>query len=270
MAEVQIPSAPTADDPAHVAAMVAKAENPNAAPQVAPTDGKPDDGFAGLGSQEALVKAYIELRTKMSADGAPKADDAKAAEEAAAAEAAKAAEATPSADEAAKAAEKAGVDMAALEAEFAEKGELTAETYESLQKAGFDKTTVDAYIAGQQAIQEQLQGRIEAHVGGAEKLSATLEWAKDNLSEAEITAFNNVVDTADEAGLKLALDGLVAKRSAAEGSEPKLIGGKPPANAGAVFRSTAELTAAMRDPRYNSDPAYRADVEAKLQRSSLF
>ena len=36
-----------------------------------------------------------------------------------------------------------------------------------------------------------------------------------------------------------------------------------------VFRSQAQLVAAMSDPRYDNDPAYRQEVIAKLDRSDL-
>lgn len=267
MPEITINSGTPAEDQAHVDAMVAKADagvDPNAKPQAAPTDGKSGEAdLAGFKSQEDLVKAYNELRAKMSREGAPKAE-----EPAPATEQPKPEEATrEQANEAAKA---AGVDMAALESEFLQNGGLSDETYKNLEKAGFGRETVDAYIAGQQALADQMQARIEEHVGGADKLEAALEWAKSGLSREEQVAFNNTVDTADEAGIKLALDGLMAKFANAEGSEPSLIGGSTTGNGGSVFRSTAELTAAMRDPRYQTDPAYRADVEQRLARSSIF
>ena len=43
--------------------------------------------------------------------------------------------------------------------------------------------------------------------------------------------------------------------------------GKAPKTNNDVFRSQAELVAAMGDRRYNNDPAYRQDVIEKLQRS---
>ena len=43
--------------------------------------------------------------------------------------------------------------------------------------------------------------------------------------------------------------------------------GKAPKSNSDVFRSQAELVAAMGDRRYDSDPAYRQDVIEKLQRS---
>lgn len=265
MSEITIPSSTPEEDPKHVEKMVAKAEaGTTNTPPAKATDAKPE-WLGDFESPEALAKAYDELRAKMSAEGAPKeGDDAdKPKGEAAEADPAQAAEA-------AKAVEEAGMDMAALESEFTENGELSAESYEKLEKAGFDKDTVNKYIAGQQAIAEQMQSRIEAHVGGAETLDSMISWAAENLSDAEKEAYNNVMDTADEAGLKLALDGLKAKYVAAQGNEPKLLSGSAKGDTGSVFRSVKELTTAMGDPRYASDPAYRQDVEAKLARSDIF
>ena len=36
-----------------------------------------------------------------------------------------------------------------------------------------------------------------------------------------------------------------------------------------AFRSQAELVAAMSDPRYEKDPAYRQDLYDKLERSDV-
>jgi hypothetical protein len=278
MAEVQIPVNENTEDQAYIDAMVKKAEDgvtPNSGqPQAAPTDGKPE-WLGDFESPEAMAKAYNELRTKMSQEGAPKGEPAQEPEGDAEVATEGDTEASPegdaaSRDEAAEAAEAAGIDMSAVEAEFMTDGALSDATYEKLSKAGFDKNTVDAYIAGQQALGEQMQARIEAHVGGADKLSAALEWAQTGLTAEEQTAFNNAIDKADEAGVKLAMDGLMAKFAKSEGSEPKLLGGATKASSGSVFRSTAELTAAMNDPRYSRDPAYRADVEQRLARSDIF
>ena len=36
-----------------------------------------------------------------------------------------------------------------------------------------------------------------------------------------------------------------------------------------VFKSVAQVTEAMNDPRYSKDPAFRKEVEDKLARSSV-
>lgn len=260
--EINMPSEQAPESQEYIDRMVAVAEAgeaPSTTPEAPSTTPQEEQKPAWLGefeSPEALAKAYAELRTKMSREGSPK--------ETAPAE-------TPTTrDEAAKVAEGAGVDMAALETEFLEHGGLTDATYENLAKAGFARETVDAYIAGQQALNEQIQSRIEEHVGGADRLQAALEWAATGLSQEEAQAFNNAVTKADEVGLKFLMDGLMAKYTAAEGNEPRLHGGSVSGSSGSVFRSTAELTAAMGDPRYQRDEAYRADVMARLARSSIF
>ena len=45
--------------------------------------------------------------------------------------------------------------------------------------------------------------------------------------------------------------------------------GKAPVTPKDVYRSQAELVAAMNDKRYDNDPAYRQDVIEKLERSDL-
>ena len=46
-----------------------------------------------------------------------------------------------------------------------------------------------------------------------------------------------------------------------------MLTGKPPVQTRDVFRSQAQLVAAMSDARYDNDPAYRQDVIQKLERS---
>ena len=48
-----------------------------------------------------------------------------------------------------------------------------------------------------------------------------------------------------------------------------MLSGKAPQNSGDVFRSQAEVVAAMSDARYENDPAYRQDLIAKLDRSDV-
>ena len=48
-----------------------------------------------------------------------------------------------------------------------------------------------------------------------------------------------------------------------------LAGKRSAAQQDAQYRSQPELVAAMNDPRYDSDPAYRADVMRKLNNSEL-
>jgi len=203
-------------------------------------------------SAEDLAKAYAELEAKQSA-GKP-------------------AEQTPAATEeqAQKLVTDAGLDFDALSAKFAQTGALSDEDYAALEGAKIPRAMVDAYIEGQKAIAQTHRATLLSAVGGEEGFTAVSTWAADALDAADIDAFNSVMDSGDMGAMKLALAGLKAQYDAENGSEPTLLKADTGSASQEVFRSTAELTAAMKDPRYDRDPAYRADVEKKLARSNIF
>ena len=53
------------------------------------------------------------------------------------------------------------------------------------------------------------------------------------------------------------------------GFDGQMITGKTAPEKVDTFRSQAELVAAMSDPRYDRDPAYRNDVMLKLEQSNI-
>jgi len=110
---------------------------------------------------------------------------------------------------------------------------------------------------------------IKNSAGGEQKYAQIINWAKSNLSEQKITAFDEVVNTGSVQAIQLAVSGLKAEYDNANGVEGRMVTGKTAPNSGDVFRSQQELVAAMNDPRYDRDPAYRQDVIQKLDRSDL-
>ena len=89
------------------------------------------------------------------------------------------------------------------------------------------------------------------------------------MDEAELKIYNQMVETGKD-NAKVAVEWLMARHEAVEGSEPNMLQGKAQAAAKHEFRSTAEVVAAMKDKRYRSDSAYTKDVEQKLGRSLVF
>lgn len=164
-----------------------------------------------------------------------------------------------------------GLELSTFEAEFAETGALSGDSYAALEKAGIPKAMVDQYIEGQKALAAAHTAEAHSLVGGADNYKAMVTWAASTLGDADKAAFNAAVDKGG-ADAKLAIAGLNAQFRAAQGTSPKLLNGFAANGGDAVvgFRSTAELTAAMSDPRYAKDPAYRKDVETRLQVSKLF
>lgn len=172
-------------------------------------------------------------------------------------------------DAAQQAVENAGLDFNALSNEWETNGALAPASYEALEKSGIPKDMVDAYIAGQEAIAAQTEVAAHAITGGADNYAKMQKWASDNLSQEEKVAFNAALDS-DAGGRDTAIRNLYSRFVDEGGTNPTLLTGEAGEAAGKdVFRSTHELTAAMKDPRYGKDKAYTKDVEAKVTRSGL-
>ncbi len=160
-----------------------------------------------------------------------------------------------------------GVDFSKYTEEFSSSGELSEASYKELAAKGNNKETVDAYIQGRQAVATLETMELTKVVGGDDKLAPVLEWASGNMSEAEIAAYNETTQTGSLAVKKLALQGLYAKYTAANGQTPHLLAGDTGNTPQDTFKSQFEMTKAMEDPRYWNDPDYQKDVQTKVQRS---
>ena len=240
----------------HDAAMIAKVDA-KAAEIVNPIAGedKPKEKILGkFDSAEDLAKAYTELEKKL---GQPKAEDPPKEIE------------KVTEDDANKLVTDAGLKMEDLSTEYETSGSLSDASYEALEKAGVPKAYVDQYIAGLEASAGQLQAEIFQEVGGEEKFGEMTTWAKANMTPEAIGEFNTACATGDVPTVKAAVMSLAYRYQQANGSEPNLVGGAQNGSDQAGFGSLAQLTAAMKDPRYSADSAYRAEVEQKLGRSNI-
>ena len=118
-------------------------------------------------------------------------------------------------------------------------------------------------------ISESQINDIKQSVGGEKSYANVINWAKNNFTDVQTNAFDEIVNTGSVEAIKLAVAGMKAQYDNANGVEGRMVTGKPPVNSGDIYRSQAELVAAMNDPRYDRDPAYRQDVIEKLDRSNL-
>ena len=221
------------------------------------TQSKPEGLPEKFNSVEDLAKSYSELEKKLGDNKeAPKEEAPKT-------------ETKNDLDIAEKAVESAGLNMETLSSEYAEKGELDTKSYEALEKAGIPKDYVNQFIEGQKAIADQQATSIKDMVGGADAYTEMSNWAAENMSEQEKTAYNTAVNSKDIETAKLAVVGLKAKFERANGNEPNLVEGKGTITGQDGYKSWAEVTAAMGDDRYSKDPAYQAMVQEKLAKSDL-
>lgn len=233
--------AATANEPAgdfDIASQAPKA--PDAPESPAPLAGKFKDA-------KELEKAYLELQKKLG-DKAPSDEQAKKAKS--------------------DAAEVIGPEaLDSYVQEFRRDGALSEASYETLQKMGFGKAVVDAYIEGQRAVSEKQAETVYSMVGGKESFGKVLEWAATSLDAGEQETFNSIMASGDMKAATFAVKSLAA-RYEAENRTPARIEGKP-TGAQIGFRSKQEMVAAMSDPRYKSDAAFRQDVARKMALSQF-
>jgi hypothetical protein len=214
-----------------------------------PEEDRPDWLPEKFNSAEDMAKAYGELERRQGNQSKEEA---------------------PSTDEAREAVEAAGVDFDALSSEYADNGQLSDQSYDNLEKAGIPRHIVNSYIDATQVQVEVAQAKVYESVGGEDAYGSMVSWAGENLSEAEIDAYNTAVNSNDMASVDLAVNGLKARYVASEGSEPsRQVEGGVSGNSGGTYRSMAELMTDMNSPQYKNDPAFRADVAKRLDNSNI-
>jgi hypothetical protein len=96
-----------------------------------------------------------------------------------------------------------------------------------------------------------------------------ITWAAGVLTDSEKSAFDLAINNPNYDMVKLAVAGLNARYMAEGNKEPKLVSGRGTKRGSkSKFDSMAQVIAAMQDPLYASDPAFRKQVEEKLSRSN--
>ena len=246
---------PAPESQEYVDNMVAKGEAALNAGQDEQQEQRPDWLPEKFKDPEQLAQAYAELEKQFSSrEQEPQQEEEQEFEN------------VEAADEYLK---ENGLDFEDLSNSFWENNGLSEEQYDLLEAAGIPSDIVDQFIDGQMAVKNQTQAAVFDAAGGEEGYAQMMNWATNTLSEREQDAYNAAVNSGDLESVMLAVQGLNARFRSEYGDNPTLVQGQAADVTAGAFPSVAEITAAMSDPRYEKDPAYRSSVEAKLQRSSV-
>jgi len=142
--------------------------------------------------------------------------------------------------------------------------DLTEEQYAAYEAKGLSREFMDAFVEGQRASMNQKRAEVFGMVGGEQAYNDMVAWAGQNLTEAEIKAYDDAMMSGDMGQIKLHMQGLSARYTQATNRPRMVHGNVSQNNAAGAFQSWAQVTQAMRDPRYQADPAYRKTVEQRL------
>jgi hypothetical protein len=161
-----------------------------------------------------------------------------------------------------------GLDFSAFQEEYNNTGTLSKEALEALSEAGINEDVASTWISGQEALRDQNIETVHSNVGGEQNYNNMLEWANDSLQSWEVEAFNKQLENLD-ANTQFAVAGLYARYQNSEGIPPALMSGEVGQDVAPRYESLAQVTSAMSDPKYASDPAYRARVAQRLGNSNV-
>lgn len=240
------------------------APGPSIIPQPTSPPPRPDyipekfwDGAKGQPKVDELAKAYVNLEKHLGSSAKPAAQPASQPQT----------PEQPAPEQTPASQVPAGLDIAALTNEFSTNGSLSEQTIKALEAKGIPKPLVDSYIRG---IQAQADVTLQGIFSSPQEIATFKEQAAKVLSAEERAAFNTIVQTGDQNAVRVALMGLKAKVAESSPQDPSLIGGESPSSTGSVgFPTWAHVTAAMNDPRYHKDPAYRDEVQRRLRVSNF-
>lgn len=156
--------------------------------------------------------------------------------------------------------------------ELSEKGELSEESYQALEKLGYTKEQVDEQIDFYQYKQAKVVSDILKPFGTKDDFSKAAEWARDNWTPEQVELFNNKLANADIETAQALLAPLFAGYNASKDKveAPSTIhSNSTPSVSTKGYESRSDMLQDMNDPRYDSDPVYRSKVEAKMAETDL-
>jgi len=162
-------------------------------------------------------------------------------------------------------------DVEPFASEFFENGELSEDSRgkidEKLKASGLAPEMADTYFEGLKAIQTLRGNELFEAAGSKEDFDKLCAWGTQNLPKEQQDAFNNATTAAILQGDNTAAKMLIAAvKAQMGGGEPNYVkttnstpdGIKP-------FMSQAEVTTAMRDPRYKrGERSYITEVQQRL------
>ena len=209
---------------------------------------------------QELEKAYKELESKIGVQNAPDQESVESKE--------------PEVKE-----EKTAVETAFLESlwdESQKEGDFKQDTLDKLK--GLDPTKLAQeylnYRAGNQppeprSLSKEDVKELHNVTGGQKGYNDMIKWAVSNIDKSERDMFDAVIDSGDKQAAYFAVQAMNYRYNDSQGVDAPLLTGKAASPKTSGFKSQAALVAAMSDPRYDNDPAYRQEVMEKLARSDV-
>lgn len=154
---------------------------------------------------------------------------------------------------------------------FDKEGALTDEGYEKLEKVGYDKATVNTYLAGYAEQRDSNINNVIETLGGQEQVAKLQKWISNTWTHEQQTEHNEILQSNDFERINEHVSVIKERYAQVYGSQPEVtVKGAPTPLSGDVYKDTYSMKKDMNDPRYKSSEEFRNKVQEKLLRSDLF
>lgn len=150
------------------------------------------------------------------------------------------------------------------------KGTLEDADYEAIEQAGLTKEQFTMMAEGIKATQQKNDAELHSWVGGAEKYAELRTFAADNLTADEIQMYNGALATGNMKAAKIMVLGLQTMYEQQNGKKPAMrIEADGTGASKEAYANRDNLIKDLNNPKYKSDPAFKAEVDAKRRRSGF-
>ena len=211
-------------------------------PQTTQTEGLPE----GFTSVAQLTESYTALRSKMSAEGAPKQEVS-----------APVAEAPPSIQ--------GLIEQATSEATAT--GAVSEATIIEMEKLGVSPSFVSEVVEARKMKSDGFtKGLIEA-AGGQQEWDQLKNWASTTLTPDQRSAFNDAINSGNPESAKFAIAGLKSQFSEDIGSSRRgmLLNDGTASGALQGYANEQDVLNDMKNPEYKTSESFRQTVDARLR-----
>lgn len=173
---------------------------------------------------------------------------------------------------------KAGLDPAIadrVEEEYETDNKLSEASLKALEAVGYSRGFVKSFLNGQEALAGTYVAMVQSYAGGADKFNAIRSHLSAT-SPDSLDALDDAITRQDLTAVKTIINLGMASRTKKFGKTPeRSVTKRAPAVSQQAaqkgpqgFASQREMIAAMSDPRYQNDSAYRQSVETRVGRSN--
>jgi hypothetical protein len=161
---------------------------------------------------------------------------------------------------------------AKMEAEYERDSKLSDESLKALEAAGFKPAFVKSFLQGQESIATAYVNSVIEYAGGKATFDKLIGHLQTNSPET-VEVLEDAIQRQDLKAIKATINLAKSSHKAKFGAPPaRNVSRSAPAIAARAeaapqveaFKSSAEMVKAMSDRRYATDPAYRAQVQAKV------